>query len=244
MKMQNENENGNVLFLILIAVALFAALSYVVTQSTRSGAGSTEREKGLLSSAQIAQYPTSLRTAITRMVLSDVPFESIRFDTPGSVGFNTTSSSLLVFHPQGGGATPQQASADVSVTGNSALPWSYTANYEIPGIGSDGVGGNDIIAFLPGISNTVCTLANERLGINPQAPTPVACGNAVPQQATGTASDINDMLDVTVVTFPDGSSSIRLEPTNCTDIFRHKASGCFFDVDGNRNVYYSVLYER
>lgn len=237
-------EKGNVLFLILIAVALFAALSYVVTQSTRSNGGSAEREKGLLSSAQIAQYPTSLRTAITRMALSDISIEVIRFDTPGSAGFNTYSSSSLVFHPLGGGATSQQAPADVSVTGNSPLQWSYNANYQVPGIATDGLGGNDIIAFLPGVSNTVCTLTNERLGIFPEAQNPVACGNVIPRQSTGTAANINQMLDSTVGTFPDGSASITLAPDNCTDIFYLKASGCFFDVNGNRNVFYSVLYER
>lgn len=87
-----QSESGNVLFLILIAVALFAALSYAVTKSTRSGGGSTEKEKATLSSAAMTQYPTALRTAIIRMVLNGVSVRSMYFDAPASFGGASTET--------------------------------------------------------------------------------------------------------------------------------------------------------
>ena len=67
---QRKSESGNVLFLILIAVALFAALSYAVTQSSRSGSSDASSEKSLVSSSVLTEYPAGVRTAIMRMIVS------------------------------------------------------------------------------------------------------------------------------------------------------------------------------
>lgn len=241
---KRQSEKGNVLFLILIAVALFAALSYVVTQSTRSGGGSTEREKNILSSAQMTQYPTALRTSIIRMVLGGVSVESIRFNDPSNAG--SISTNQLVFHPNGGGAGFQDAPADLSASGNTPLAWVYNANFDVPGIGIDEAGGNDIIAFLPGVSQGVCKQVNEQLGITPQAGCDVSSG--VPQIATGVTSTLLDaqMMGAPhspAYVFPTGDQP-DLECQGGV-AFARQASGCFYDNSApKRYVFYSVLLER
>lgn len=237
---RKQSQGGNVLFLILIAVALFAALSYVVTQSTRSGSGSTDREKSILSSAQMTQYPTALRTSLIRMVLAGVAVENIRFDAPATSGpFTTLSSSQLVFHPQGGGATYQEAPADLSASGNSALSWHYNADFSIPGIGTDGTGGNDVIAFLPGISASVCRQVNEKLNVR--------CTTVAGTVPKVTQDDDDLDVDVTEAgghTVPTSGASI--DPSNCAGALNRQASACFEDSTSPtaRYVFYSVLLER
>jgi hypothetical protein len=63
---KRESTKGNVLFLILIAVALFAGLSYVISQSTRSGSGQNEREWIKMVQAQLDNITLSLGSTVMR----------------------------------------------------------------------------------------------------------------------------------------------------------------------------------
>lgn len=235
---KSQRESGNVLFLILIAVALFAALSYVVTQSTRSGGGSTEREKNILSSAQMTQYPTGLRTSIIRMVLGGTSVENIKFNDPSN--FGALSTNTLVFHPSGGGATYQQGPADLSASGNDALTWYFNANFEVSGVGLDGSGGNDLIAFLPGVSSGVCRQVNEELGVDTEDCTALTSG--VPDVAL-TVANVEDQMDNTY-TFPGTATATIAASTGCATVFSRQASACFHNTNGNTFTFYSVLLER
>ncbi len=182
-KKEYNKQSGNVLFLILIAVALFAALSYAVTQSTRSGGGSADRETSLLNSASLTQYPASLRTSLIRMVLNGIAVESMEFNPPADFG-TLTSEGVGVFHPNGGGGVYQLAPAEVMAGDDSGI-WSFNAEWTIAQIGIDVAGdGNDIIAFLPGVSRAVCESINDRV-------------NIITTNCTTTVGDIPDLLTST-----------------------------------------------
>lgn len=73
------SENGNVLFLILIAVALFAGLSYAVTQSQRGSGNDVTSEKLSMRASAMLQYATSVRAAVHRMVIFGVDPADLNF---------------------------------------------------------------------------------------------------------------------------------------------------------------------
>ncbi len=236
---ERSGERGNVLFLILIAVALFAALSYAVTQSTRSGGGSTEREQALLGSSTMTQYPTALRTSVIRMILGGVGVEQIFFNPPSD--FTGQPTDQLVFHPAGGGATFQQSAADVMV-GSSQGTWFYNANFEVPEIGiTDDAGGSgaDLIAFLPGVNAAVCQRVNDELNIDTSGCTTEPVDGV--GQADVTEANIIDLQDDTYI-FP----TTNQEDLDCTGgtAYTGQATGCFYEPDLAQYVFYSVLLER
>lgn len=236
-----KSESGNVLFLILIAVALFAALSYAVTQSTRSGSGSTERETVLLNSAGLTQYPTALRTAVVRMILSGSGADTILFDEPDNVNFGGASAASQVFHPTGGGAVYQTAPAEVMASGGQGV-WRFNGNFEVPEIGQDGAGGNDIIAFLPGVSQSVCKRLNEELGV-PAGGSPVADGIPDYDAPNASIDEIQKSDDISLPT----TAVDTIESTSNAGDFDGQPSACFRDanyISGGGYIFYSILLER
>ena len=109
------SQAGNVLFLILIAVVLFAALSYAVTSSSGSGGNKdTSEDKAKLYVAEITQYASAVRTAITWLTATskcddtELSFEGPPFDGSDVDYVNPNSPndfSCHIFHPEGGGVS-------------------------------------------------------------------------------------------------------------------------------------------
>lgn len=190
---QRKSQKGNVLFLILIAVALFAALSYAVTQSSRSG-GDSSKETTSINTAQLTQYPNQVKTAATRLMINGNTPLDLYFNKPNNFTetFFATGNNAAqgVFHPTGGGAVYQKVPAAV-VVGNTEVDWAFTADYKIRNVGttpaSGDISGNDLVMFAGPIKTDVCNKVNQQLH-GASATTPTASAALTIQNDRDTAS--------------------------------------------------------
>lgn len=235
---ERKSERGNVLFLILIAVALFAALSYAVTQSTRSGGGDASRETNLVNAAGITQYPASIKTAITRMIISNsTQPEDLLFDTPSTFGSLNTDDlkERAVFYPTGGGATYVEAPSSVMDTSgvNPTGTWHFNGENQIINIGKSDTSGItadnvDVIAFLPHVKKAVCDSIHTKLGLS---------------------TSYETMADIDVTTDMDFSNQGLSAPAGdsigvaASSIMIGQPQGCFL-ISADYYVYYQVVNER
>ena len=107
--MQEKASAGNALFLILIAVALFAALSYAITQSGQGGAG-IDKEQEMLNQAVAEQCTASVDYGLNKLkYLSNCPTDQISYELAGDINenpLNPSDTSCFLFHPDGAGVTP------------------------------------------------------------------------------------------------------------------------------------------
>ena len=180
-------QSGNVLFLILIAVALFAALSYVVTYSQR-GSGSAGTEKASLIAAEIVQATMAMRTGFERMVIGGMAAEAIRLPANSSCFGECTTGKNCLFSPTGGGVI-RPMFPKVAQASPPAAPNYYPSNeiwrcyvgvndtfvnsaVGVTGIGLDVSGsppnavGTDALVYVGWLKKDICQAINNGLGIS------------------------------------------------------------------------------
>lgn len=174
-----KRDSGNALFLILIAVALFAALSYAITQSGRGG-GSVDKETNAITAAQIVQFGGAMEQAMTRMKLmggtSDTEYN---FGNPvykvldGTVQYPdnhnpfSTDPDDFIFKNGGGGLSPQtfdKAADGSGLTNIYMTPGHAQLVYgQMMGVGSSAP---DLLLMIEWLKLEVCEEINKKLGIN------------------------------------------------------------------------------
>lgn len=168
-----ENKSGNVLFLILIAVALFAALSYAVTQSSRGG-GNASSEKSAIDSSVIVQNVALINTTIQKLQLmngcSDTQI-SFLYDSDGDGAVETngddnyynpnapTNGECDLFNTAGGGLSYSQLGI-----GDTGRGWFFSGKHRMEGVGGDGVADQELMSFLA-VNEETCLAINRQLGL-------------------------------------------------------------------------------
>ena len=172
------------------------------------------------------------------MVIDGREITELEFNDPSSFGNENNS----VFHPEAGGAVFQKAPGDIMADGDEG-DWFYNLEFEIPSIviSSDDntVTGNDLIAFLPGVTLSVCQRINVEAGIadSPSEAPPVVASTL----GAGGVGNYNYNMDDSYTT-PITRDVTLTTSSNEIDGY---AFGCFENVASSGDyVYYHVLNER
>tara|TARA_B100000686_G_scaffold143759_1_gene151299 strand:- start:57 stop:701 length:645 start_codon:yes stop_codon:yes gene_type:complete len=156
-----KGEAGNALFLILIAVALFAALSYAVTQSGRGGGGA-DQEQTSLDVARLFQYASNIDQAVMRMMIinrcseTGISFEGAEF---GNYSHSPAAKAECKLYDSEGGGLPYER-LDFSTVG-SKNPAFYR-DISVVGVGT---GASDLVMVMHNVGSDVCAEIFRREGL-------------------------------------------------------------------------------
>ena len=246
--MLKHKENGNALFLILIAVALFAALSYAVTQSGRGGGG-IDRETAALSASQLVQYGALAETAINRMRIAsgcannEFSFERAPFDGTDAAYVNAAANArgdfaCHFYHPNGGAMIEFDASSAAGLsTGSPEVEFYGTALVLGSGTGTLDVAGRDdqteITLFIRNMTEEACTQISREAGLNA---VPIDSGNLDVIPFTGTFFFMDNVLGC------GGSCSGDIN--NSPFFVNNTRNACFIEESSGDFIYFHVMLAR
>ena len=166
------NTAGNALFLILIAVALFAALSYAVTNSGRGGSG-IDKEEAEIQAAQIMNYAAMLKSTYQRLKIIG-GYEQIQLTASAENDSGTcyngdatyTCNNIGILNSSTGYSAPDLENVRAGTpAGNYAISWIYS-RLVMPS-GEFGTTEADVWASFRNIRDETCIAINKKaLGID------------------------------------------------------------------------------
>lgn len=179
MRMKN-NQSGNVLFLILIAVALFAALSYAVTETNRGGGMDVTEQRAKVLADEMLIYMSSVEKVVQRALAKGISESDLCFDYDAYPGGNAdyehgacADPTHRIFSVSGGGVKWQEPVGE-AVTAASTGLWSFDGSNRILDVGTDNVSPNsvELTMFLFDVNPRICRIINERAGVTAKDATP------------------------------------------------------------------------
>ena len=227
-------EHGSALFVLLFAVALFAALTYAISQQGSGTMGLSE-EKIKLLATDVIDMGNGLSDAAARLRLHRIQDIEISFENSIVAGYNNgscTSENCKIFSYDGGGKDWETPVPEIS-GGNDCC---FTGGLAIQNIGTDAAA---LVGILPGLSRSVCSKINGLLGIHSASTSPPVVAAIPASKFTGTFLGAPLPLPTVITSAQtDGQKSACLKVTSATG---SAVSGTPLN---DTYVFYQVLSDR
>ena len=217
-------QSGNAMVYVLIVVALFAAITFVLsrqTDSTETDALSDERAEILASNIQ--QNAMSLKQSVEQMIWTGTSIDDLDFSTPDDgAAYDAGSLGDKVFHPAGGNVIlPRIPDAAINQTDTNPPARWYIGRFN--NIDWTPTAANDVVLAAFQLNEAVCRRLNLRLVGDETIP--ALAGNA------------NRLLITSSETAPD-PGNINLTPVECADCEGVPAM-CVSSTDTNGRTQYT-----
>lgn len=239
--MNKNSERGNAIVWILIAVALFAALNYAFTSSSRVSTSVLSDAEAEAYANEIIQYGNEVKSAVKKMQLLGIKTEEIDFfselslqDTLTEVQWpnnpNCTTQACKVFNISGGGLQGkvfEKISIDDAYTSSAIPKEGHPAIFrtKILGVGSDA---QDLVLQIWGLQQNVCDAINNLLGKENLGDFNENFGSF------GLASDYWDLNNDNFIQVLGDQNPNLVGQLN----------GCFNQPSHAKNIYFQVLISR
>ncbi len=161
------SQRGSIFFYILLAIALFAALSAVVSKMME-GESNVDSENVRIQAGEVLTFAQVMRGAVRDLMISnqcsdtELSFERHPFDGTGTY-YNSTSPadfSCHVFHANGGGVNPPAPLDDV----NGGVAWFVTGANRLYNLGNQNQA--DLMLIYPELGEELCLTLNDFVDVD------------------------------------------------------------------------------
>jgi hypothetical protein len=177
-------ESGNAMIYVIIVIALFAALSFILSRNSDTGeSGAITTEKVNINATQIMQSASQVAQAVGQMTYTGTPLADLDFIPPSDGNFEDPPLRNKVFHPSGGGVTlpriPMEAIREVDTVID---PGFYLGRFNNVEWSLDDALGNpidDAVLVAYQISQPICARINQQLTGSPNIPVLARAASAI-----------------------------------------------------------------
>lgn len=193
------HETGSILIYVFLGIALFAALSYVISRNLDAPTQGSTDDQISIRADRLLNYANQVRGVVQQLKLSGVDINDMNFvmrdddyQNPGGTDYATAPHFNKVFHPGGGGLSEINLDAqfkDPDASNPAEMAIQFGTNVEWTPTST----GTDILLTFINLRPEICAAINDKLyGSGTFSPNPPTTSISPQNQFVSTPSGSND----------------------------------------------------